>query len=74
MKSRKQASRATKRTDSKLKTQPNDASVDAFLGNHKTGKGCLYIRDLEEIDKPTLASLIKESIARLARTFGKSRE
>jgi hypothetical protein len=40
------------------------------LGDHKTGGGCLYIRDLEEIDKPTLAALIRESIAQLDRTVG----
>jgi hypothetical protein len=40
------------------------------LGNHKTGKGCLYIRDLEGIDKPTLTALIRESIAQLDKTFG----
>jgi hypothetical protein len=40
------------------------------LGNHKTGKGCLYIRDLEEIDKPTLTVLIRESIAQLDKIFG----
>lgn len=42
------------------------------LGNHKTGKGCLYIRDLEEIDKPTLTALIRESIAQLNKTLGEN--
>ena len=154
MKSRKQPPRARKKTITKLKTQPNDASVAAFLdgiaderrrkdalavlalmkkitktepkmwggsivgfgvrryryasgregdwfvtgfsprkaaltlyitgglaphgarlkslGSHKIGGGCLYIRDLEEIDKPTLAAIIKESIARLDKTFGEN--
>lgn len=35
------------------------------LGKHKTGKGCLYIQSLEDIDQPTLASLIKDSVANL---------
>ena len=42
------------------------------LGKHKTGGACLYIRDLEDIDKPTLTALIKASIARLDQTFGPS--
>ena len=33
------------------------------LGKHKTGKGCLYIRRLEDIDQPTLAAMIKDSAA-----------
>jgi Domain of unknown function (DU1801) len=32
------------------------------LGKHKTGKSCLYIKSLEDIDLPTLKQLIKESI------------
>ena len=29
------------------------------LGNYKTGKGCLYINKLSEVDLPTLKKLIK---------------
>jgi Domain of unknown function (DU1801) len=36
------------------------------LGKHKTGKSCLYIKSLEDIDLPTLKQLIKESIGDLA--------
>ena len=36
------------------------------LGKHKTGKSCLYIKKLEDIDLPTLKKLIKESIGDLA--------
>ena len=32
------------------------------LGKHKTGKGCLYIKRLEDIDLPTLRSLVKQSV------------
>jgi hypothetical protein len=32
------------------------------LGKHKTGRSCLYIKRLEDIDLPTLKQLIKESI------------
>lgn len=33
------------------------------LGKHKTGKGCLYIKKLEDVDQSTLKTLIKQSIA-----------
>jgi hypothetical protein len=31
------------------------------LGKHTTGKGCLYIKRLDDVDLPTLKSLIEES-------------
>lgn len=36
------------------------------LGKYKTGKSCLYINKLEDIDMPTLRELIKQSVALLA--------
>jgi len=33
------------------------------LGKHKTGKGCLYIKKLDDVHSPTLKELIKRSIA-----------
>lgn len=36
------------------------------LGKHKTGKSCLYIKKLEDIDEPTLKELIKQSLKDLA--------
>jgi uncharacterized protein DUF1801 len=38
------------------------------LGKHKTGKSCLYIKKLEDVDVPTLKQLIKQSVNDLART------
>ena len=35
------------------------------LGKHKHGKGCLYIKRLEDIDKEVLRILIRTSIERL---------
>ena len=32
------------------------------LGKHTTGKGCLYIKRLDDVDLPTLKSLIEESV------------
>ena len=31
------------------------------LSKHSTGKGCLYIKHLDDVDLPTLKSLIEES-------------
>ena len=36
------------------------------LGKHKTGRSCLYIKRLEDVDLPTLKQLIKKSIGDLA--------
>ena len=33
------------------------------LGKYKTGKSCLYIKKLEEVDREVLQTLIKESVA-----------
>jgi hypothetical protein len=37
-------------------------SVLARLGPHKTGKGCLYIRRLDEVDQDALRELIDRSV------------
>jgi len=39
------------------------------LGKHKTGKGCLYINFLDEINIPVLKSLIKKSVATLKKKY-----
>ncbi len=33
------------------------------LGKFKTGKSCLYIKKIEDVDLPTLKELIKQSVA-----------
>ncbi|MDA9852070.1 DUF1801 domain-containing protein [Flavobacteriaceae bacterium] len=35
------------------------------LGKHKKGKGCLYIKKLEDIDFQVLERIVKTSIERL---------
>ena len=35
----------------------------AKLGKHSTGKGCLYIKKLADVDQPTLEGLIVKSLA-----------
>lgn len=37
------------------------------LGKHKTGKGCLYIKKIEDIDQDVLREMVKESLAEYAR-------
>ena len=39
------------------------------LGDHKTGKSCLYIRNLDKVDRKVLASLIRKSVARLRKKW-----
>ena len=36
------------------------------LGRHKTGKGCLYIKRLADLDEGALTELIKASVAKAA--------
>ena len=41
----------------------NDASdLMAKLGKFKNGKGCLYIKQLSDVDMPTLKELIKRAV------------
>lgn len=35
------------------------------LGKYKTGKGCLYVKKLEDVDLDILTKLIEESVAHL---------
>lgn len=35
------------------------------LGKHKTGKGCLYIKKIDDIDLPTLREIIRECVNHL---------
>lgn len=40
----------------------------AKLGKHKTGKSCLYVNKLEDIDLKVLRQLIQKSAAHVKRT------
>jgi hypothetical protein len=46
----------------------NYDSLLADLGKYKTGKSCLYINKLEDIDLPTLRELVRQSVAHMAET------
>jgi hypothetical protein len=38
------------------------------LGKYKTGKSCLYINKIEDIDLKTLKDLVKQSVEHMAKT------
>lgn len=38
------------------------------LGKHKTGKSCLYIKSLADVDKGVLKDLIRQSVAHMKAT------
>ena len=40
------------------------------LGKYKTGKSCLYIKRLEDIDTKILQTLIKESFGHMTKKYG----
>ena len=37
------------------------------LGKHKTGKSCLYLNKLEDVDQEVLKTLIEESVKKMAQ-------
>ena len=41
----------------------NERKLLSKLGKHKTGKACLYINNLEEVDRDVLRTLIEPSVA-----------
>lgn len=46
---------------------PGQEELLTKLGRHKTGKGCLYIRKISDVDLKTLEQLIVESYAERKR-------
>jgi hypothetical protein len=41
----------------------HDAALTARLGKHKTGKGCLYINRLDDVDRGMLRKLVAKAVA-----------
>jgi hypothetical protein len=39
------------------------------LGKYTTGKACLYIKKLEDIDTNTLVELVKQSVAHMVKIY-----
>ena len=55
-----------------LYIMPGFSRFDALmkkLGKHKTGKSCLYINKLSDVDEDVLETLIKESVAHMKKTY-----
>ena len=42
----------------------------AKLGKHKTGKGCVYVNKLSDIDSAVLKDMIRENIAHVTQLYG----
>ena len=40
------------------------------LGKYKTGKSCLYIKRLDDVDRDVLAELIEASVEQMRRKYG----
>jgi hypothetical protein len=40
------------------------------LGKHSTGKSCLYIKRLSDVDEKVLAQLIRDSVKEMRRKYG----
>lgn len=41
----------------------------AKLGKHKAGKGCLYVKTLDDIDRTVLKALVTESVAAMRTRY-----
>ncbi|MFO8148998.1 MAG: DUF1801 domain-containing protein, partial [Trueperaceae bacterium] len=41
----------------------------ARLGKHKTGKGCLYLKRLSDVDPEALEELVRGSVAEIRRRY-----
>lgn len=39
------------------------------LGKYKTGKSCLYVKKLDDIDRAVLTQLVEESVAYIRKTY-----
>ncbi|MET0392864.1 MAG: DUF1801 domain-containing protein [Chitinophagaceae bacterium] len=48
---------------------PGQTELLEKLGKHKTGKGCLYLKKLEDVDQDVLAKLISGSVEYLKKKY-----
>ena len=42
----------------------------AKLGKHKTGKSCLYLKRLDDVDLKVLKELVAASVKQMKKTYG----
>ena len=45
----------------------NSGAMLAKLGKHTTGKGCLYIKNLADVDQKVLQAMVGKAVAKRAR-------
>jgi hypothetical protein len=58
-----------RKSDLTLYIMPGFARYEALmakLGKHKTGKSCLYLKRLDDVDMAVLDELVRESVAAMA--------
>ena len=55
-----------------VKDFPGQEQLLSKLGKHKTGKGCLYIRRLSDIDLEVLAQLVAGAVAERKHHYGQA--
>jgi hypothetical protein len=46
-----------------------DKDLMSRLGKHKTGKSCLYIKKLDDIDRTVLKKLVVQSVAEMRKRY-----
>jgi hypothetical protein len=46
-----------------------DKALMAKLGKHKMGKGCLYLKKLDDVDRKILKDLITKSVAEMRKLY-----
>ena len=46
-----------------------DKELMSRLGKHKTGKGCLFIRKLDDIDRKVLKEIVVKSVTEMRRRY-----
>ena len=44
----------------------------AKLGKHKRGKGCLYVKRLDDVDRVVLRKLVQESVAAMRSRYAQA--
>lgn len=47
----------------------DNKALMAKLGKHKAGKGCLYLKTLDDIDRQVLRALVAHSVAEMRRRY-----
>ncbi|MDQ0249037.1 hypothetical protein J2W22_001084 [Sphingomonas kyeonggiensis] len=52
-----------------LTGQPDQAPLLARLGKHKTGKSCLYVKKLADVDMAVLEEITRTAIAHMDATY-----